>query len=344
LTLGIFIAENNIEKFLVEVNMVKPEQLKKGDRVAIIAPSTPADPDKVGRSEKGLRALGLEPVYFPSCFSHHGHLAGTDDVRLKDIHDAFGDTTIKGIICLKGGSGATRLLDKIDYGIISRHPKVFVGYSDITALHMAFQNKCDLVTFHGPMALSDMYHYENDTVEFDPFTYESYHSNLFGEGPLGEIVNPDAFPLGSLVGGQAEGQLVGGNLSLLISTLGSPYEIDTKGKILFIEEVHESAYVVDRMLCALALAGKFRDCAGIILGTWTDCIQEEKKTYGGKDLSLEEIFEEVIKPWGKPTITGLYAGHNTPQLMFPLGVHVKLDADLKTITITESPYKGVSNE
>ncbi|MCD4713554.1 MAG: LD-carboxypeptidase [Clostridiales bacterium] len=325
--------------------MVKPEQLQKGDRVAIIAPSTPADPNKVRRSEKGLRALGLEPVYYPSCFSHHGHLAGTDDIRLKDIHDAFSDTTIKGIICLKGGSGATRLLDKIDYGIISRHPKVFVGYSDITALHMAFQNKCGLVTFHGPMALSDMYQYdEEQQVKFDTFTYESYHANLFGTGPLGVVDNPKEFPLGKLVGGKAEGPLVGGNLSLMISTLGSPYEIDTKGKVLFIEEVHESAYVVDRMLTALALAGKFKDCIGIILGTWTDCVQEEKKSYGGKDLSLEEIFEEVIRPWGKPTITNLYAGHNTPQLMLPFGVHVKIDADLGTIEFTESPYKGENNE
>lgn len=324
--------------------MVKPKLLKKGDRVAIIAPSTPADPEKVRRSEKGLRALGLEPVYYPSCFSYHGHLAGTDETRLSDLHEAFSDKSIKGIICLKGGSGATRLLDKIDYRIISRHPKVFVGYSDITALHMAFQNKCGLVTFHGPMALSDMYHYKNDEVKFDSFSYESYHKTLFEAKPLGEIENPKEFPLEMLVGGKAEGLLVGGNLSLMISTLGSPYEIDTKGKILFIEEVHESAYVVDRMLTALALAGKFRDCMGIILGTWTDCVQEEKKSYGGKDLTLEEIFDEVVKPWGKPTITGLYAGHNSPQLMLPLGVHVKIDADLKTIYYTESAYDEVEYE
>lgn len=324
--------------------MIKPEQLRKGDKVGVIAPSTPADPDKVKRSEKGLRALGLKPVYYPSCFSYHGHLSGTDDIRLKDIHDAFSDITIKGIICLKGGSGATRLLDKIDYGIIASNPKVFVGYSDITALHMAFQNKCNLVTFHGPMALSDMYKYESDTVEFDDFTYKSYLANLFDTKPLGKIENPKEYPLEKLVGGQAEGPLVGGNLSLMISTLGSPYEINTKGKILFIEEVHESAYVVDRMLTALALAGKFRDCSGIILGTWSECTQEVKKTYDGKDLSLEEIFKEVIKPWGKPTLCGLYAGHNTPQLMLPLGVNVKIDADEKSIVFTESAYEEVSYE
>ncbi len=324
--------------------MIKPKLLKKGDRVAIIAPSTPADPDKVRKSEKGLRALGLEPVYYPSCFSYHGHLSGIDEIRLKDLHDAFSDETIKGIICLKGGSGATRLLDKIDYRIISDHPKVFVGYSDITALHLAFQNECGLVTFHGPMALSDMYRYDHDEVKFDPFSYESYHNNLFESKPLGEIENPKEYPLEKLVGGKAEGPLVGGNLSLMISTLGSPYEINTKGKILFIEEVHESAYVVDRMLTALALAGKFRDCSGVILGTWTDCTQEDKKSYGGKDLSLQEIFDEVIKPWGKPTICGLYAGHNTPQMTLPLGVHLKMDADLKTICFTESAYEEVEHE
>lgn len=319
---------------------LKPKPLKSGDHVAIIAPSTPADPDKVKRSEIGLKALGLTPVIYPSCFLHHGHLAGTDDMRLKDLHDAFASPDIKGIICMKGGSGATRLLDKIDYNLIRSNPKLFVGYSDVTALHLAFQSQCQLVTIHGPMALSDMYHYENDSVILDPYTSSWYKKNLFEGSALGLVENPKDQPLSTLNPGVATGELVGGNLSLILSTLGSPYEIDTKNKILFIEEVHEAAYVVDRMLSALALAGKFKDASGIILGTFTDCHPENKKSYNGSDLTLDEIFHEVIKPWNKPTLINLYGGHNTPQLSFPLGVNVALDADNRRVTFLESAFEG----
>lgn len=318
---------------------LKPRVLKPGDKVAIIAPSTPADPEKVKRSERGIRALGLIPTYYPSCFEHHGHLAGVDKIRLKDIHDAFSNPDISGVICMKGGSGATRLLDKIDYSLIEANPKLFVGYSDITALHLAFQKKCNLVTVHGPMALSDMFAYEGDTVTLDPYTAKWYKSNLFNPDPLGTVENPADQPLKTINGGIATGELVGGNLSLLLSTLGSPYEIDTRGKILFIEEVHESAYVVDRMLSALALAGKFKDAAGIVLGTFTNCNPEKKTSYKGSDLSLDEIFNEVVKPWDKPTVLNLYGGHNTPQLSFPLGVSVRLDADARTLTFLESAFE-----
>lgn len=318
---------------------LKPRTLKPGDQIAIIAPSTPADLEKVKRSERGLRALGLVPKFFPSCFQHHGHLAGEDSIRLKDIHDAFSDPEISGIICMKGGSGATRLLDKIDYDLIQANPKLFVGYSDITALHMAFKNKCNLVTVHGPMALSDMFTYTDDSVSLDPYTAKWYQSNLFERGPLGKVENPENQPIITINGGKASGELVGGNLSLMLSTLGSPYEIDTKGKILFIEEVHEPSYVVDRMLSALSLAGKFRDASGIVLGTFTNCNPEQKNSYSGSDLTLDEIFKEVVKPWGKPTVLNLYGGHNTPQLSFPLGVHVELDADKGTLTFLESAFE-----
>lgn len=320
---------------------LKPKPLKPGDRVAIIAPSTPSDAVKVKRSEEGLKALGLVPVFYPSCFMHHGHLAGTDEMRLKDIHDAFAAPDIQGIICMKGGSGATRLLDKIDYEIIASNPKLFVGYSDITALHLAFQSQCGLVTVHGPMALSDMFKYENDSVTLDPYTSKWYKKNLFEGKPLEAVENPTDQPIKTLVGGVATGELVGGNLSLILSTLGSPYEIDTKDKILFIEEVHEAAYVVDRMLSALALAGKFRDAAGIILGTFTNCDPEKKESYSGCDLSLDVIFDEVVTPWNKPTILNLYGGHNTPQLSFPLGVRITLDADRGCVTFLESAFQEV---
>ncbi|MDH8678921.1 LD-carboxypeptidase [Fusibacter bizertensis] len=318
--------------------MIKPKKLKIGDTVAVIATSSPADPKRVSMAEKGLKALGLNPVFYPSCYASHGHLSGTDEIRLKDLHDAFQNTDHKGIICLKGGAGAMRLLDKINYDLVRNHPKLFVGFSDVTALHLAFAAKCNLTTVHGPMALSEMFQYEDGEVKLDQFTLASFQKAIFESAPMGKIENPEGFEVQSLVGGTTSGPIIGGNLSLIAATLGTPYEIDTRGKILFLEETHEPFYVIDRLLTALALAGKFKDCNGIVLGTWTGCRAEEKKSYKGKDLSLDMIIDEVITPYGKPMINGLYAGHNFPQISLPLGVNVTLDAKNGTLYYNESHF------
>ncbi len=307
--------------------MIKPKSLQIGDVVAIIATSSPTDAPKVDKAIASIKALGLIPIIYPSCYKKHGHLAGCDDERLADFHDAFKNPNVKGIICLKGGVGSTRLLSKIDFRIIEDNPKIFVGYSDVTALHVAINKICRLVTYHGPMALSDFH---------DPFTLESYQKNIFDTAPIGKISNPEGFPLNVLVEGVAEGELIGGNLSLLVSTLGSPYEIDAKDKILFIEDTNEPCYVVDRMLTALALAGKFEDCAGIILGTWSGCNAELKSSYEGSDLSLETIFDEVIKPFNKPTFTNFQSGHNFPQITLAFGTRVRLNTKALEINFLES--------
>lgn len=306
-----------------------PKALQPGDRIAIIAPSTPTDADKLQRGAEKLRILDLEPVLFPSCHKHHGHLAGLDQERAQDINAAFAASDIQGIICMKGGAGAYRLLPLLDYDTIRANPKVFVGYSDVTALHMVLNKLCRMVTYHGPMLISSMF-LGDESME--PFSLASYKQALFGPQPTGPMENPAGEELEVMVQGKAQGELIGGNLSLLTSTLGSPYELDTRGKILFIEEVHEPAYKVDRMLNALALAGKFRDCEGIILGSWTGCKAEEKGSYSGRDLSLETIFTEVIAPFNKPTILNLRAGHNYPTLTLAFGRQVKIDSHGPTIT------------
>lgn len=319
--------------------MIKPKKLKPGDTIAVIATSSPTDSERVMKAEKGLRTLGLNPIFYPSCFSNHGHLAGTDTTRLKDVHDAFLNPSHKGILCLKGGAGAMRLLDKIDYDIIKHNPKLFIGFSDVTALHLAFASKCNLSTVHGPMALSEMFQYgEEEKVTLEEFTLDSFSKAIFGTAPMGTIENPDGFEIQSLVSGIATGEIIGGNLSLIAATLGTPYEIDTRGKILFIEDTHESNYVLDRLLTSLSLAGKFKDCNGIVLGTWTGCTAETKKSYKGVDLPLDTIIKEVISPYGKPMINGLYAGHNFPQITLPLGVKVTLDATKGTLTYVETHF------
>ncbi|MCH4887447.1 LD-carboxypeptidase [Acidaminobacter sp. JC074] len=295
--------------------MIKARKLKQGDKVAVIAPSSPASQSQLDNVKAYMEKLNLEYDMLPSCFKSHGHFAGRDDIRLNDLHEAFKNDSYKGIICLKGGYGTPRLLKNIDYDLIKNNPKVFVGFSDITGLHTAIQKMTGLVTFHGPMAISNM----------DDFSLLSLKNQIF-DGMLGPIENPPKESIESFVKGRAQGILVGGNLSLLVSTLGSPYEIDTKGKILFIEEVGEASYRVDRMLTSLMLAGKFDDANGIVLGTFSQC--EPEVVIGKKtDLDLITIFQEIIGPFNKATIMNVRAGHNYPQVTLPFGLHVEIDED-----------------
>lgn len=316
--------------------MIKPKPLKIGDKVAVIAPSSATDIKSVEDGEKKIKALGLNPIMFPTCYKNYGHLSAKDEERAKDVNDAFIDESIKGIICLRGGYGTPRILELLDYKAIASNPKVFVGFSDITALHTVFNQICGMVTFHGPMATSNFAKVKNEKVEFEHYSRESLVKNIFTNEPLGLYVNPGDEELKSLCQGKAEGLLTGGNLTLLTSALGSKYEINTKGKILFIEEVGEPIYKIDRMLTSLALAGKFNDCSGIIFGTFTNCERETKAYEGGLDLPLEEVFENTLLRYNKPIIYNFKAGHNFPQPTMALGTDVIIDADLKQVIFTES--------
>lgn len=311
--------------------------LKKNDKVAIIAPSSPANYKIVLEAKEAVKQLGLTPIMFPSCFKSHGHLSGSDEIRAKDINDAFSNPEIKGIICLKGGYGVPRILPLLDYSKIKKNPKIFIGYSDITALHIALAKKCNMITYHGPMAAAGL------IKSLDEYTISYFKKALFSTVPLGLVKNPNDEEIITLVDGTVNGKIIGGNLSLIVSTLGSPYEIDVKNKILFIEEVHESNYKIDRMLTSLALANKFNDCSGIILGTFSNCNPEFKNGIQ-KDLDLDIIFKEIIIPFNKPTILNFRAGHNYPQPTFPFGVDVNLNATDKTITFLESSNKNIISE
>lgn len=316
--------------------MIKPKPLKAGDKVAIVAPSSASEPKAVKQAEMKIKAMGLEPVMFPTCYKSYGHLSAKDEERAGDVNNAFKDETIKGIICLRGGYGTTRILDLLDYEMIASNPKVFLGFSDITALHIAFNQICKLVTFHGPMAATNFARVKNDKVEFDEYSYQSLYKNIFTCETPGLYTNPKNEALKSLNSGQAQGLLTGGNLTLLTATLGSKYEIDTKDKILFIEEVGEPVYKLDRMLTSLALAGKFDDCAGIILGSFVKCEREKKAYEGGLDLTLEEVVDITLVKYKKPIIYNFKAGHGFPQPTMALGTLVRIDADKKEVEFLES--------
>jgi len=306
---------------------MKPKTLKTGDRIALIAPSSPVDTDQLETAMSSVLFLGLRPVLFPSAAMTHGYLSGPDHARAADVNNAFADPEISGIFCLRGGYGVTRILNDIDFLMIRENPKLFLGYSDITGLHIALNQLSDLTTLHAPMPARGW-------STLDPVTLGSLAENLFSSLPAGLIPTIEDEPIEMIHPGTALGPIIGGNLSLVAATLGSPYEIDTKDKILFLEEVDEKNYKVDRSLTSLALAGKFSDCAGIILGTWADVGDPDLEPE--RNLTLRQIFNEVILPFKKPAINNFRAGHIYPQFTIPLGANTRLDATNGTVEFLDA--------
>jgi len=307
--------------------MLKPKHLKPGDRVALLAPSSPVDESKLELSIESVKFLGLTPILFPSATMRHGYLSGPDETRAADLNKAFADPSIDAVFCLRGGYGITRILNRIDYNMISKNPKILLGYSDITGLHVALNQQCSLITFHAPMPTRGWH-------TLDPVSLKSLSDSLFSSVPSNLAPDIEGEKIEIIYPGITEAPVIGGNLSLLVSTLGSPYEVIAKNKILFIEEVEEMNYKIDRGLTALALAGKFTDCKGIILGTWADCGDPDLEPK--KNLTLHQIFNEVITPFGKPIINNFRAGHIYPQITIPMGVRTRLDATNGTVAFLEA--------
>lgn len=301
--------------------MIFPNGFRSCATLGIVAPSSPFKKYSLEEIENALKNLGYRVKFGKSCYgSYKGYLSNEDAIRAKDIEDMFLDDEVDAIFCIRGGYGTPRILNLINYEIIKNNPKPFIGFSDITALHTAFNQKCNLVTFHGIMA--------GTSPDWDEFSYKSLLEALSLKEEL-VIKNPCDLPMNTLVGGKASGKITGGNLALLVSTLGSEYEIDTKDKILFIEDIGENIYRLDRMLTSLDLAGKFKDCAGIIFGDFCDCTKSNED-----DFELEELFLDIVAKYNKPCISNLKSGHCTPMVTLPLGAHCELDATNKIIKLS----------
>lgn len=314
--------------------MSKVKCSAEGDTIGIVAPgSAVTDPDDIAKAIEAAKYFGFNYKIGKNVLHGSGYKSRSIDERVEDLHSAFSDDEIKAIICLRGGYGSAQLTDKLDYDLIRRHPKIFSGYSDITALHLAINKLSRLVTFHGPMLLS----------AFTNYTIDYFKKACFSADPIGIVENEkrmsgihDAFPIRTVVPGKASGRLVGGNLTLVCNSLGTPYEIDTKGAILFIEEVGEQPYRVDRMLTQLRLAGKFSDAAGIVIGECNGCDYSGLDTSRAWDFSLGEIIDLTFGKLNVPTMYGLTFGHTANQATLPLGVAAELDTENKTLNITES--------
>ena len=313
--------------------MLLGKKLEKGDTIGLIAPSGAVRTE--GAIEKAIaetERMGYRVKVGESCGKVYGYLSGTDEVRARDINTMFADKDVDAIICVRGGYGTMRILDLLDYDVIRANPKIFAGYSDITALHAAMFNRCGLVTFEAPMAVSDW-----SKGPLDEVSLTSMLRAMASAEPMGELENgPGYHERKTINSGRCEGILVGGNLSLMAGIVGTPYELDVTDKILFIEEVGERTYCVDRMLTQLRLAGVFDRCAGVVFGDFKDCPIE----YPAFGLSLEEIIRDVVAPCGKPVFTGMQIGHCTPKLTLPHGVRCRMDADACSLTVLEAAVRN----
>jgi muramoyltetrapeptide carboxypeptidase len=300
---------------------IRPRRLQKGDTVGIIAPSSPPNLENLRNALPFLEELGLSYTFGKSVERENGYLAGSDDERLADLHEMFADPKIAGIICAGGGFGSARYADKIDYQLMNENPKIFWGYSDITFLHTGIGEYSDLVTFHGPMLASDVG--KDNFSELSKKMFQQLFEPM--ELYYSEVISP----LETISAGKVRGELVGGNLSLLVSGLGTKYEIDTKGKLLLIEDVGEEPYKVDGFLNQLRLAGKLNDAAGFIIGDFSEAEPIKRKV----SLTLEDVFEHYLGSLGKPAVKGFKIGHCEPHFAIPLGVEAQLDADERTLSI-----------
>lgn len=299
---------------------VKPQRLQKGDTIGIVSPSSAPDRGNLERSLRFLEELGLKWKFAKHAKNIHGYLAGTDEERLQDLEEMFKDPEVKGIICSSGGYGAGRITDQIDFQLIEENPKIFWGFSDITFLHTAFGQYSNLVTFHGPMLGPNI-----GTDEFDPLSGRMFQQ-LFE--PMELHYTEAISPLTSLTTGVAQGELVGGNLSLLARTIGTKFEIETDGKILLIEDIGEEPARVDSLLNQLRMARKLENVAGVVIGDFARA--ETKKKWS---LTMDEVFDDYFSKLDVPVVKGFKIGHCEPHFAVPLGVLARLDADEKTLTV-----------
>jgi muramoyltetrapeptide carboxypeptidase len=294
------------------VPRIKPPALHPGDTVGIVAPASSFKRDQFEAGCDALRRMGYKPVYAKSIFAHDLYFAGSAERRARELEEMFSRDDVRAILCARGGYGANYLLQALDIHKIIAHPKIFVGYSDITTLLTYLSDAAGMVTFHGPMVTKDFA--KPDGVEI-----ESWRSALGGAANWRVDLGPDS-GVKPLAPGSAEGVLYGGCLSMLVASLGTPYEIQTDSAILFIEDVATKLYQIDRMLMQLMLAGKLTGVRGIIFGEMLDCVQAPNQGY-----TLEQVIMRVVGDLGVPVAYGLRSGHVSRQnTTLPLGVNARL--------------------
>lgn len=301
--------------------MIYPKKLEKGDTIGIICPSSPISEERQTQCIQALESLGYKVKAADNLTKNlGGYMAGTGEERGKWINKMFADPEVDAIFCVRGGDGGSRCMEYIDLDVIKNNPKIFVGYSDITSMHMYFNQKADLVTFHGPMVSS------NIVDSFDEETSKALFAALNGDGTY-EFVNPEGCPIEVMKPGKATGPVIGGNLSLVSAAMGTPYEMDAKGKIIFIEEVSEPVTKIEKWCYHLKNAGKFKDCKGIILGQFTGITNSDMPEY-----TVIDCIRDILADVDVPVMYNIQSGHGDKMITIPFGANCTMDTAKKSLT------------
>ena len=310
--------------------IAKPRKLEKGSKIAFIAPAGPPDPERLNKGKRFFEKAGYKVKIYPQARRKLGYLAGNDRSRAEALADAFADDTIDAVLCARGGYGALRLLPFIDFEIIKKNPKIFIGYSDITVLLLSIYKKCDLVTFHGPMA----------AIEFGkavkPYTEHNFFNMLSGNFDKAGIDIPPTYKIKVIKGGIARGRMVGGNLCLMTKLIGTGFLPSFKNRIVFFEDTEEEPYRTDGYLSQLMQTTDFGEASGYVIGEFT---RTEPKFGGMAGWNVKQVIKDYFARINKPIIYGFPCGHGKEKITIPIGVKAILDADRKELVFKEPGVK-----
>lgn len=312
--------------------LIKPVRLKKGDTIALVTPGSYITEHEKEESIDNLRNLGFNVTYSDRLMQKNGYFSATDKERAADLNEMFARKDVQGIMCARGGYGCARILNFLDYDLFQDNPKPLIGFSDVTALHYAIYKKSNLVTFHGPVSIST----------FNSFSIKNFQDVLID--PTEQLVlenssagiNNNPYGITVISEGTAEGELIGGNLSIAVSLIGTEFDIDYSGKIIFLEEFMEEPYRIDRMMTQMIQAGKFEDAKGIALGVFKLCEPSKSNTSFDSSFSLMEVLKDRLGNLGIPVIYGLSFGHVVDKFTIPVGVMAELNTDNQELKLLES--------
>lgn len=314
---------------------ILPKGIKKGDTVGIISPSAAtAERMEFTFAKEAMEGLGFNVKLGENLKNRFGHLAGTDEERAGDLNAMFADPEVKAIICIRGGSGAARILPLIDYQIVKKNPKPLLGYSDITALHCAIYSQTGLITFHGQNGTGSWNSF--NVKQFENLFFERALVNYKNETSKGDELVAKGNRTQTLKGGTVDGKILGGNLTVLSALSGTPYYPDFQDTILFIEDIGEDPYRIDRMMSTLQLNGTLGKIKGFIFGQCSDC----KPGGGFGAFTVDQIIDQYVLPLGIPAYTGAMIGHIPKQFIVPVGAKVKMDADAGTFSLLEPIFQS----
>ncbi|MFA6596996.1 MAG: LD-carboxypeptidase [Ignavibacteriaceae bacterium] len=314
-----------------KTKIIKPKKLNVGDTIGLVSPGGFITEEQLEESKTNMTSLGFSVIAAKNILNRFGYFAGTDRQRAEDLHEMFGNKKIDGIVCVRGGYGCARVLDFLDFNLIKRNPKALIGYSDITALLYGIYSQTGLIGFHGPVA----------TSTFNEFSVTNFKNVLMNPRKKTPLYIAEEDPAKSeykpfiIRSGKAEGKLVGGNLSIVASLIGTKYDVDSKGKIIFLEEVGEEPYRVDRMLTQMIQAGKFKHAAGVALGVFSKCEPKPDESGIANSFSLSEVLQERLFQLKIPVLYGLSFGHIVNKFTLPFGINAELDVDNQKLTLLE---------